>query len=74
MDSKPSEYILYLHAKHDGRYKARLVADGHLTNVPVNSAYAGVVSLRGLHLCILNPELNGLEAYATNIGNVSLEA
>ena len=34
--------------KHDGRHKARCVADGHLTEVPVESVYSGVVSLRGL--------------------------
>ena len=33
--------------KHDGRHKARLVADGHLTDVPLESVYSGVVSLRG---------------------------
>ena len=32
--------------EHDGRHKARLVADGHLTDVPLNSVYSGVVSLR----------------------------
>lgn len=34
--------------KHDGRHKARCVADGHLTEVPVESVYSGVVSLHGL--------------------------
>jgi hypothetical protein len=29
--------------KHDGRHKARLVADGHLTDIPVDSVYSGVV-------------------------------
>ena len=28
--------------KHDGRFKARLVADGHLTKEPVESIYSGV--------------------------------
>ena len=32
--------------KHDGRHKARLVADGHLTDVPLMIVYSGVVSLR----------------------------
>ena len=32
--------------KHDGRHKARMVADGHLTDVPLESVYSGVVSLR----------------------------
>ena len=36
--------------KHDGRHKARMVADGHLTDVPLDSVYSGVVSLRGLRL------------------------
>jgi hypothetical protein len=31
--------------KHDGRHKARLVADGHLTDIPLESVYSGVVSL-----------------------------
>lgn len=31
--------------KHDGRHKARLVADGNLTEVPLSSVYSGVVSL-----------------------------
>jgi hypothetical protein len=33
--------------EHDGRYKARMVADGHLTDIPLESVYSGVVSLRG---------------------------
>jgi hypothetical protein len=32
-------------AKHDGRYKARCVADGQLTDVSVDSVYSGVVLL-----------------------------
>ena len=27
----------FFDAKHDARHKARLVADGHLTNVPLSS-------------------------------------
>ena len=37
-------------AKHDGRYKARLVAGVHLANTPVDSVYSSVVSLCGLRL------------------------
>jgi hypothetical protein len=33
--------------KHDGRHKAQMVADGHLTDIPLES---GVVSLRGLQI------------------------
>ena len=37
---------------YDGRHKARLVADGHLTPEPVESIYSGVVRLRCLRLII----------------------
>ena len=60
--------------KHDGRHKARLVADGHLTDVPMESVYSGVVSLRGFRLVIFLAELNGLKAWSTDIGNAYLEA
>jgi hypothetical protein len=60
--------------KHDGRRKARLVAGGHLTPEPIDSVYSGVVSLRGLRLIIFLAELNGLEVWATDIGNAYLEA
>jgi hypothetical protein len=60
--------------KHDGRHKARLVADGHLTEVPLESVYSGVVSLRGFRLVLFLAELNKLELWATDIGNAYLEA
>ena len=34
--------------KVDGRHKARVVADGHLTATPAESVYSGLVSLKGL--------------------------
>ena len=46
---------------YDGRYKARHVADGHLTREPVESIYSGVVSLRKLKLVIVLAKLNNLE-------------
>jgi len=36
--------------KHDGRHKARLVAGDHLTDVPLDSIYSGVVCLRSLRM------------------------
>jgi len=39
---------LVFDVKHDGRHKAHLVADGHLTDTPLESVYSGVVSLQGL--------------------------
>ena len=44
---------LVFNIKHDGHHKARLIADGHLTDVPVDSIYSGVVSLHGLLLIFL---------------------
>jgi hypothetical protein len=63
-----------IYAVKHGRHKARLVADGHLTDVPVNSVYSGVVSLKGLRMLIFLAELNDLQTWATDIGNAYLEA
>jgi hypothetical protein len=60
--------------KHDGRHKARMVADGHLTDIPLESVYSGVVSLRGLRIVTFLSELNGLDLWATDISNAYLEA
>ena len=75
----PGYQIIKVHldfaVKHDGRHKARMVADGHLTQVPLNSVYAGVLSLGGLQLCLfVLGELNNMEAYATDIGSAYLES
>jgi hypothetical protein len=47
--------------KSDGRHKARLVADGHLTDIPLESVYSGVVSSRGFRTVLFLAELNYLE-------------
>ena len=60
--------------KHDGRYKARIVAGGHLTDAPLESVYSGVVSFRGVRTCIFLAELNDLQVWQTDIGNAYLEA
>ena len=60
--------------KHDGRHKARLVADGHLTDAPLESVYSGVVSLRGFCVVMFLAELNNLEFWATNISNAYLKS
>jgi hypothetical protein len=73
-DFKRIRVHLVFAVKHDGRHKARMCAEGNLTDIPLNSVYAGVVSLRGLRMCIFLAELNGMEAYATDIGNAYLEA
>ena len=60
--------------KHDGCHHARMVADGHLTDVPVESVYSGVVTLRGLRMLLFIAEINGLETWATDISSAYLEA
>ena len=59
--------------KFDGRHKARLVADGHLTPEPIENIYSGVVSLRNLRLVIFLGKLNNLELWGADIGNAYLE-
>ena len=75
----PSDYKkIRLHlvyaVKHDGRRKARCVAGGHLTDVPNESVYSGVVSLRGIRMLLFLSELNGMECWCTDIGNAFLES
>ena len=60
--------------KHDGRFKARLVADGHLTKEPVESIYSGVDSLRSLGMAVYLSKLNDLEIWGADVGNAYLEA
>ena len=58
--------------KPDGRHRGRLVADGHLTDIPLESVYSGVVSLKGLRACIFLGELNGMAAWGTDISSAYL--
>lgn len=68
------QVILTFDVKHNGRHKSRLVTRGDLTYKPVDSVYAGVVSLRGFRICLFLAELNGMEANTMDIGNAYLEA
>ena len=54
--------------------KARLVANGNLTDTPIDSIYSSVVSLRGLKATIFIAELNNLETWSTDVRNAYLEA
>ena len=65
---------LVFDVKHNGRHKARLVADGHLTDVPLESVYSEVVSIRGIRIMSFLSDLNDLELWQTDIGNAYLEA
>jgi hypothetical protein len=78
-DLPPSDYKkiqahLVFDIKHDVQHKARFVGGGYLTDVPMESIYSGVVSLRGVHMFTFLSELNGMELWATDIGNAFLEA
>ena len=46
--------------KHDGRHRERLVANGQLTDISIDSVYSGVVSLCGFRMLLFLAELNGL--------------
>ena len=59
--------------KHDGRFKARLVADGHLTKEPVESIYSGVVSVRSLRMVVFLSQLNDLKIWGADVGIAYLE-
>jgi hypothetical protein len=60
--------------KHNERRQAHLVADGHLTDLPLDSVYFGVISLKGLRSMIFTAKLNQLPIGNTNIGNTYLKA
>jgi hypothetical protein len=65
---------LFCDVKHHGRHKVRLGADGHLTDIPLESVYSGVVHLRGFRIVLFLAELNHLEIWSTDIGTAYLEA
>ena len=71
---KKIQLHLVYSVKHDGQHKACLVADGHLTNVPTESVYSGVISLHRICLLLFIAELNNLETCSMDIGNAYLEA
>jgi hypothetical protein len=52
---------LIFDCKHNARHNARMVADGHLTDIPLDSIYSGVVSLRGLQTLLFIADLNDLQ-------------
>ena len=59
--------------KYGGRHKSLCVADGHLTDTPVDSVLLGVIPLQGSHMVFFIAELNGRHFYATDIGNAYLD-
>ena len=71
---KPFDILTVYDVKHDGQHRACMVAARHLTEVPVESVYSGVISLRGIMLMMLFAELNRMEAWGNNISSAYLEA
>ena len=67
------EVHLVFAVKFDGRHKARLVADGHLTPEPVENIYSGVVTLRNLMLVVFLGKFNNLDIWGADIGNAYLK-
>jgi Reverse transcriptase (RNA-dependent DNA polymerase) len=65
---------LIFDVKRDGRHKVRLVADGHLTDIPLESVYSGLVSLREFRTVLFLAALDHLEIWSIDIGNAYLEA
>ena len=71
---KPLKILIVYDVKHDGRHQARMVAAGHLTEVPVESVYSGVISLCGICLMIFLAEMNQMETWGTDTSSAYLEA
>eukprot|EP00957_Ditylum_brightwellii_P163496 12447627-Ditylum_brightwellii.AAC.1 len=53
--------------KQDGRLKARLVAESHMTGPNTDTYYSSVVSPRAMRMMIFLDELNGIELIADGI-------
>jgi Reverse transcriptase (RNA-dependent DNA polymerase) len=60
--------------KVDLTRKARLVAGGHMTEVPKDSVYSSVVSRDGVRIALTLATLNGLEVLAAVFQNAYLNA
>jgi hypothetical protein len=60
--------------KIDFTRKARLVAGGHLTQVPSNLTYSSVVSRESIRIMFLIAALNDLHILSADIGNAYLNA
>ena len=58
--------------KHDGRHKARLVANGNFMGPITKANYSGVVLLQSIRLIAFISKLNELELWAADISNAYL--
>lgn len=60
--------------KMDFTRKARLVADGHLTDTPSSVTYSSVVSRESVRIAFLIAALNDLDVQMADVGNAYLNA
>ena len=60
--------------KMDGTFKARLCKDGHLTEDPEGSRYAGVVSRESVRIALIYAALNDIDVRMGDIRNAYLQA
>ena len=65
---------LIFDVKMDFTRKARFVLDGHKTEKPDISTYAGVVSRESIRIALTYAALNKLQVYAADIQNAYLQA
>ena len=65
---------LIFDVKMDFTRKARFVLDGHKTEQPDISTYAGVVSRESIRIALTYAALNKLQVYAADIQNAYLQA
>jgi hypothetical protein len=71
---KPVGVHMILDVKMDLTRKARLVANGHETEVPTESTYSTVVTRDSVRLAFLLAALNGLEVLAGVVHNAYINA
>jgi hypothetical protein len=60
---------LVFDVKHDGRHKARLVADGHLTEVPLESVYS-LSSWPSLTKWKLGPQTSAMHTWRRSLAKI----
>ena len=71
--TKASVHLIF-DVKMTGEYKARLVKDGHLTEDPESSRYAGVVSRESVRIALTYAALNDIDVVCGDIRNAYLQA
>ena len=64
---KPATYQIIFDVKMDFTRKARYVLDGHKTDDPEGSTYAGVVSWESARIAFTNAGFNGIDLMAADI-------